>query len=73
MAKQHDKQFKLDAAQTLPPPAGFVSFHRTITEFSIRHLKYPVNTTKTITSGIFPAIVTVHSREFDSYIYQKVR
>lgn len=32
-----------------------------------------VNTTKTITSGIFPAIVTVHSREFDSCIYQKVR
>lgn len=56
-----------------PAPAGFASFHRTITKLSIRHLKYPVNTTKTITSGIFPAIVTVHSREFDSCIYQKVR
>ena len=51
-----------------PPPVGFASFYRTITELSIRHFKCPVNTPKHSLSYQLKIILCYFSPNYHSFL-----
>ena len=61
-------QMKRERPAGSPPPVGFASFYRTITELSIRHFKCPVNTPKHSLSYQLKIILCYFSPNYHSFL-----